>query len=152
MRTRTFGLVLASWLLASGPYAQAQFKPEDIAQREQWEEFLITADIVKSEPIGEGVTKPMKLYLKKGDIETKAAWKNPEWKRQRDQRQLESRDRRLRLDKLIGLNMVPPAVEREFKGKAGCLSLWAESKTNLPQIHGERDKPSPRRRSRRPTG
>ena len=48
-----------------------QFKPEEIAQRGQWEEFLKTADIIKFEPIGEGVTKPWKLYLKKGDIAAK---------------------------------------------------------------------------------
>ena len=39
-----------------------------------------------------------------------------------------------RVDKLIGLNMVPPAVEREFQGKAGALSLWADSKYNLLEI------------------
>ena len=39
-----------------------------------------------------------------------------------------------RLDKLIGLNMVPPAVEREFDGRRGALVLWAENKYSLLKI------------------
>jgi hypothetical protein len=39
-----------------------------------------------------------------------------------------------RLDKLIGLDMVPPAVEREFNGRRGALVLWAENKYSLLKI------------------
>jgi hypothetical protein len=39
-----------------------------------------------------------------------------------------------RLDKLLGLNMIPPAVEREFQGKKGALVLWAENKYSLIKI------------------
>jgi len=53
-----------------------QFTHREISGREQWEEFLTTAEIVKFERIPKGVTKPWKLYLRKGDIEKKAAWKN----------------------------------------------------------------------------
>jgi hypothetical protein len=121
-------------LLAGFP-VRGQFLPQEVAQRAQWEEFLTTAEIVKYERIGEGVTRPWKLYLKKGDIEKKAAWKDVDrglgggardcWKYE---------IAAYRLDKLIGLNMVPPAVEREFQGKAGALSLWADSKYSLLEI------------------
>ena len=57
--------------------ARAQFLPEEIAQRPAQEEFLRTAEIVKAEPIGEGVTKPYKLTLRKDGVEMAAAWKNP---------------------------------------------------------------------------
>jgi len=117
-----------------GFFSRGQFTPSEIAQREQWEEFLKTADIVKSELIGEGVTKPWKLYLKKGTIEKKAAWKNPD-ERHRDFVDSWKYDiAAYRLDKLIGLNMVPITIEREFKGKKGALSLWADNKYSLLEI------------------
>ena len=31
------------------------------------------------------------------------------------------------LDKLLGLNMVPPTVERSFNGKKGSVQLWVEN-------------------------
>jgi hypothetical protein len=127
-------VIVSAFLLTAGILAWAQFKPEEIGQREQWEDFLMTAEIVKSEPIGEGVTKPWKLYLKKGDIETKAAWKNPSGKDGGINDSWKAEIAAYRMDKLIGLNSVPPVVEREFKGKAGCLSLWAESKTNYLKL------------------
>ncbi len=106
-----------------------QFMPEEIARRGDWEEFLKTAEIVKSELIGTGVTKPWKLYLKEGDIENKAAWKDINTDLSgggRDSWKYEIAA--YRLDKLIGLNMVPPTVEREFREKQGSLSLWVDSK------------------------
>jgi hypothetical protein len=111
-----------------------QFKPEEIAQREQWEEFLKTADIVKSEQISEGVTNPWKLYLKKGDIEKIAAWKNPDERHGDFVDSWKFEIAAYHIDKLMGLNMVPPTIEREFKGKKGALSLWAEHKSSLLDV------------------
>jgi hypothetical protein len=117
--------------LALGALAPAQFKSEEIAQREQWEQFLLTAEIVKAERLGEGVTKPWRLYLKKGDTEHTAAWKNPSGKTDGIGDSWKYEIAAYRLDKLLDLNAVPVTVEREFKGKAGCLSLWAENRTSL---------------------
>ena len=108
----------------------AQFLPGEIAQREAQEEFLLTAEIVRFEPIGEGVTKPFKLYLMKGDFEAKAAWKNPSGMMLGFLEGWQYEIAAYRLDKLVGLNMIPPAVEREFQGKRGALVAWAESKYN----------------------
>jgi hypothetical protein len=130
-------IILALSLLAiggAGFFSRGQFTPSEIAQREEWEEYLKTADIVKSELIGEGVTKPWKLYLKKGTLEKKAAWKNPEVKQGDFIDSWKYEIAAYRLDKLIGLNMVPITIEREFKGKKGALSLWADSKYNGLEI------------------
>ena len=127
-----FSLALA---LSAGPQiALAQFTPEQIAQREAQEGFLLTADIVRFELIGEGVTKPFKLYLKKGEVESKAAWKNPSGEMGGFLEGWQYEIAAYRLDKLIGLNMVPPAVEREFQGKKGALVLWAENKYSLLKL------------------
>jgi hypothetical protein len=135
MRKRSAYMLGVILCLGAVAGAMGQFSSQQLAQREQWEEFLSTAEIVKSERIGQGVTKPWKLYLKKGDVEASAAWKDvhqnlgggalDHWRFE---------IAAYRIDKLIGLNMVPPAVEREFRGKQGGLSLWAESQYNLVQI------------------
>jgi hypothetical protein len=111
-----------------------QFKPEEIAQREQWEEFLKTAEIVKSEPIGEGVTHPWKLYLRQGQVEHKAAWKTVNEQHGDFVDSWRYEIAAYRIDKLIGLNMVPPTVEREFKSQQGSLSLWADNKYSLLDV------------------
>lgn len=124
-------LTAAAVLPASAP---AQFLPEQIARREAQEEFLMTAEIVRFEPIGEGVTKPFKLYLRKGDVEGQAAWKNPRGWQEGFLEGWQYEIAAYRIDKLIGLNMVPPAVEREFRGKKGALVHWAENKYSLLKI------------------
>jgi hypothetical protein len=129
---------LALALAAAPRPAAAQFRPEEIAQREAQEEFLRTAEIVRSEPIGEGVTKPFKLYLKKGDVEGKAAWKNPRGEMGGYLEGWQYEIAAYRLDKLIGLNMVPPAVEREFNGKKGALVFWVENRGSLLKLIEEK--------------
>ncbi len=130
--TVLFGLALAA---AAGPLASwAQFRPEEIALRPAQEEYLKTAEIVRSEEIGEGVTKPFRLFLRKDGVELKAAWKNPEGLQGGFLEGWQYEIAAYRLDKLIGLNMVPPAVEREFQGKPGALVLWAENKYSLLKV------------------
>ncbi len=127
-------ILLTSVLFAGPQVARAQFTPEQIALREAQEEFLLTAEIVRFEPIGEGVTKPFKLYLRKGGVEAKAAWKNPSGIQFGFLEGWQYEIAAYRLDKLIGLNMVPPAVEREFQGKKGALVHWAENKYSLLKL------------------
>jgi len=113
-----------------------------------WEEFLRTAEIVTARPIGEGVTKPWRLMLQKGEIRHDAAWKSvDETVENRGERALDSWKSEIaayRLDKLIGLNLVPPCVEREFapppstRKRKGSLSYWAESKMNYLKMQEER--------------
>lgn len=124
-------LMAAAFLLGGGRPALAQFTPEELKQRPFWEEFLKTAPIVRSERIGEGVTNPYAVYLKNGDDEQKACWKNPSGIQDGFLEGWQYEIAAYELDKLIGLNMIPPTVEREFEGRRGALSYWAKSKTSL---------------------
>jgi len=119
------------------PQARAQFLPEEIAQRPAQEEFLRTAEIVKAEPIGEGVTNPYKLTLKKDGVEMTAAWKNPKGLQLGYLEGWQYEIAAYRLDKLIGLGMIPTAVERDFKGQPGALVCWAKNKYSLLKIMDE---------------
>jgi hypothetical protein len=126
-----WGILLCA---ASALSLAAQFRPAEIAKRESWEDFLRTAEIIKSEPVGEGVTHPWKLTLRRGDVEHKAVWKNIDIVDGEIPDRWRFEIAAYRLDKLLGLNMIPPVVEREFRGKAGDLSLWAENKYSLLKI------------------
>jgi len=135
MNKRMFAVGLLLGALGLVADARGQFLPQEVAQRGQWEEFILTAEIVASEPLGTGVTKPWKLTLRKGDVEATGAWKNVDRKLSnggRDSWKYEIAA--YRIDKLIGLDMVPPAVEKKFRNKAGDLSLWVNSKYSLLDI------------------
>lgn len=104
--------------------AKAQFTPEEQASREKWEEFLKSAEIVGSEDIPEGVSKPIRVFLKKGEVEGSGAWKRVKGVQQGFLEGWQYEIAAYEMDKLLGLNMVPPTVEREFKGEKGSLQFW----------------------------
>lgn len=101
-----------------------QLTPTEIDKRKEIEEFLKTAEIVKHKDIGHGVTKPIKLYLKQGEIEKNGCWKNVKGRPKGFLEGWQYEIAAYEMDKLLGLNMVPPTVERKFKGKRGSLQLW----------------------------
>lgn len=114
-----------------------QFLPTEVMQREQWEKFLKTAEIVSSEDVGEGVTEPIKIELREGNIERGAVWKNPKGMQKGFLEGWHYEIAASRMDKLLELNMIPPTVEREFKGKPGSLQLWVKSEYSLLRIMEE---------------
>ena len=131
--------VLSILILATlAPAAWAQFTPEELGQRVFWESFLKTATIVRTEKVGEGVTRPTKVYLKQMDTEGKAIWKNI-----REQLSDGALDdwrfeiAAYRVDKLLGLGLIPPVVERDLDGQPGALSLFVTSKYSLLKVMDE---------------
>ncbi|MGD9345931.1 MAG: hypothetical protein PVH84_08730 [Candidatus Aminicenantes bacterium] len=114
-------------LIPSVSFLNAQFTPEELALRPKLEEFLKTADIVKAKDIGEGVTKPCKLDMKKGEEEHSGCWKNPSGMQKGFLEGWQYEIAAYEMDKLLGLNMIPPTVEREFEGKRGSLQFWITS-------------------------
>jgi hypothetical protein len=136
-KRRGFRFSFLCLFVISLPPAFAQFTAEELARRPFWEEFLKTAEIARFEEIGEGVNKPLKLYLREGETQAKASWKNPRGLRDGFLEGWQYEIAAYRLDKLIGLNMVPPAVEREFDGKPGALVYWVTSRYSLLQIMEE---------------
>ncbi len=106
----------------------AQFTPEDLAERERWEEFLRTAEVVESRQLTgrEAVTSPWVLTLKKDDVTHRALWKNAQGRMGGYWEGWNYEVAAYLLDKHLELNMVPPTVERRYRNERGSCQLWVE--------------------------
>jgi len=120
----------------------AQFTPEELAERAKWEEFLKTAKVVGQKQMGgrEAVTEPWKLTLEKDGVTKNALWKNPEGRQKGYVEGWRWEIVAYRLDKYLGLNMVPPTVERRFQENRGSCQIWAEYWKSLRDKYKEKIK------------
>lgn len=86
-----------------------------------FEELLRTARVVSSEKFGPG-RMPSKVTLSNGEVELSGVWKTLS--------DAESGDSYVHevgayeIDKMLGLDMVPPTVLRTLEGEEGSLQLW----------------------------
>lgn len=119
-------LFVASLVLGLGLFSWAQLTDEEISRRPVWEKFLREAKIVGAENVGEGITRPKKLRLKKDEVEAFGLWKRPAAAGSGRYDKWEHEIAAYRLDRILGLGMVPPAVERSYHGYAGSLQLWMD--------------------------
>jgi len=132
-----FGLVI---VLGFSLQSIAQFTKEEVADREKWEEFLKTAEIVKqAQPFEsrEAVTDPWVLTLEKDGVTNDAIWKDVEGRAKGFMENWRWEIAAYRLDKHLGLNMVPPTVERRFQGNRGSCQLWITSMMSLKKKFDE---------------
>jgi hypothetical protein len=120
-------------LLGFSVQAFAQFLPEEIAEWPKWEEFLKTADITESKQMTgpDSVTNPWKLGLSKDGVIRNGLWKNIEGAPKRYKESWKYEIAAYLFEKYLGLNMVPPTVERRFREDRGSLQLWVESEMSL---------------------
>ncbi len=106
--------------------------------REQKEQFLSTAEVVKTRPAAKGITGVLRATLqsKDGSLMHDAAIqrideKKPEFKTDRGT-EINFRDTykfnvaAYKLSLLLGLDMIPPHVERVYGGTTGSFSWWVE--------------------------
>jgi len=96
---------------------------------------------VEHEDIGVGVTRPMRLELSDGQVTLSASWKTVDERRRGIVRLADGTTARnfrdsyefeiaaYELDKLIGTNLVPPTVERRWRGESGAVQLWIDDAT-----------------------
>jgi hypothetical protein len=110
----------------------AQFTPEELAERPKWEEFLLNANIVKEEQDRSGaVTNPWRLTLELNGVTNDALWKNPEGRQKGYIEGWKYEIAAYLFDKHLGLNMVPPTVEKRFHNNAGSCQLWITAKMTM---------------------
>lgn len=141
MRIRLFALLLllssatvaAAQAPAAAPSAQAQaITPAAsakiwIGREAEVEEFLRTSPFTRIEEVPIGVTKPKRGYFAPGGPAISAAWKvlrpgrpNGYWE------SYKSEIAAYQIDRMLGIHMVPPAVEKTWKGERGAAVLWLQ--------------------------
>jgi hypothetical protein len=89
----------------------------------------------------EGVTRPYVLTLEKDGVTERAAWKNPSGRQKGFQESWKTEIAAYRLSKYLGLDMVPPTVEKEREGDKGSCQLWVKYWKNFEDIIKEKLQP-----------
>ncbi len=133
MKKGFIALALAGLVVFGGPFLFSQFTDEELAQRQEWEDFLNTADIVDQRQMTgrEAVTNPWVLTLKKGDMTHQALWKNAQGRMSGYVEGWQYEIAAYLLDKYLGLNMVPPTIERRFREERGSMQFWIDNTMTL---------------------
>jgi hypothetical protein len=133
-RVRLCVFTLAMGLAAAASLPAAPQIGLSDADRASWEDFLGSAKITDAVQFAsrEAVTSPWKLTLTKGDVTRFGLWKNidtgiDEGGPDRWRFEIAA----YRLDVLLGLDMVPPTVERDFQGRRGSLQLWMDNTESM---------------------
>jgi hypothetical protein len=129
-------------LAARGGQAAAEGNAKTwLDNRQAFEDYLRIAEANKMEEIGVGVTKPRRVYLAPGGPVDRMAWKTITpgihegyWE------SYKSEIAAYELDKLLGLDMVPPTVERRLKGDLGAAVMWVSPTKSFKELGGP---PSP---------
>lgn len=130
-------IILSAFITILGFSVQsiAQFTPEELAEREKWEQFLMDAEVVSQEQMQtrEAVTSPWKIMLEKDGVRKQALWKNAQGRMRGFMESWRWEIAAYRLDKYLGLNMVPPTVEKRFRGDLGSCQLWIDTMMSLKE-------------------
>lgn len=127
--------------LATMPARSWSAQPETAAtyQGDAAEQFLAKARITKTEPLGSGITRPLRLTLELGGVTRSAVFKSIDVRKDgvttfpdgtsevgfQDSWQTEIAA--YRVDRLIGLGLVPATVERRVEGKTGSVQWFVQS-------------------------
>lgn len=129
MRARRAGLVVT--LVCSAVAAGAWQGPPSTSARVwegrhgEFEEFLRKAPFQRFEDVPVGVTRPRRGFFDAGGLVASAAWKLlPPGRAQGYWESYKSEIAAYELDKLLQLGMVPPTVEKRWKGELGAAVLW----------------------------
>lgn len=98
-----------------------------VGQAQELEELLEIAEVTSMEELGVGANKPKKLTVRQGDRILDGLWKPiqrgpKEWAWESYQAEVAA----YQMDRMLGLNMVPPTVVREIRGQRGSLQLWVD--------------------------
>jgi hypothetical protein len=139
-----------------GQRVQPELPPRAVGARpagiddDALESWLAQAEIVGVESLDTGITKPQRVTLRKDGVELRAVFKqlSTDFGIQDRTKALNESDRyqyemaAYKLDRLIGLDMVPVTVLRSVKGRQGALQFWVEGALNVRDILEQKLQPS----------
>ena len=84
-----------------------------------FEDLLKNAEVVSFDELAMGVATAKRVHLKKAEVELRAVWRPFPPSGDGAQRSYRAEIAAYELDKMLGLNMVPPIVERIIEGLPG---------------------------------
>jgi hypothetical protein len=94
---------------------------------QEFEDFLRSAKLDHMEDVPIGVTKPKRWFFAPGGPIRSAAWKQLAPGRQKGYwESYKAEIAAYQLDKLLGMNMVPPTVDRRIDYELGAFQQWVE--------------------------
>lgn len=98
-----------------------------VGHNSEYEAFLRDAPFRRTEDVSTGVTRPRRGFFDPGGLCASAAWKVlPPGRPHGYWESYKSEIAAYEVDKLLGLGMVPPAVEKQHRGERGAAILWLE--------------------------
>ena len=119
------------------PAAASQDSRTWLGRNAEMEAYLKTAEMLSFDELSTGVTKPLRAHLPEGGPMKYLVWKAIQparyggyWESYR------SEIAAYELDKLLKLDMVPPTVERVYKGVHGAAVMWASNTKNFKDLGG----------------
>jgi hypothetical protein len=108
-----------------------------IGRAAEFETYLRDVPMLKFEDLSVGVTKPKKAHLPPGGLVPYLAWKmlrpglyNGFWE------SYQSEIAAYEIDKLLGLDMVPPTVAKTHRGETGAAVMWVSPTKSFTDLGG----------------
>jgi hypothetical protein len=136
----------------SGRWRDPDGRPLPFRNDEEVLEFLRTARVVTIHDVGKGVTRPQKLLLERDGVRLHAIFRTVDTQRDlarmrdgttvrhfRDSYRLECAA--YELSRLLGLDSIPPAVERTVEDRRGSVQVWIENAMSETERVQQRLKP-----------
>lgn len=114
------------------------------------EQWLEQAEVVSTEELDTGITNPHRVTLRKDGVELRAVFKqlSTDFGIQNRSRAMNESDRfeyelaAYKLDRLLGLDMVPVTVPRTIKSRRGVLQFWVDDSINLRKMVEQKLQPT----------
>ncbi len=101
------------------------------------EDYLRTVPLSKFEDLSVGVTKPKRAFLPEGGPMKYLVWKViPPGRYAGYWESYQNEIAAYEMDKLLGLNMVPPTVDRTYRGEHGAAIMWVSPSKSFKDMGG----------------
>ncbi|MCU1275391.1 MAG: hypothetical protein JWO48_2822 [Bryobacterales bacterium] len=133
-RCLSFGLLL----VCAGSQLVLSQEQSTHQNRDQMEQFLLNANVVRRKALGQGVTNSERATLSDGQVQHDAHIQSVDVQNNsftsKRGTELNFKDSykfniaAYRLDKILGLNMIPVSVERKVGGKTSAITWWVDDK------------------------
>jgi hypothetical protein len=144
-RLRAAAWVACLWIASLSAVLATQLPAPSVASARTWlgraaeiEAQLKSAEVRDLEDVGVGVTRPRRGRLTPADPVESIAWKVlPPGRRNGYWESYKSEIAAYELDKLLELNMVPPAVERHVGEDIGAAIMWLEGPKSVKENGGK---------------